>query len=58
MLGMLLLIGTVMIAAKLIEFIKAIYILLLFLALYSIIDIILYLYLTKVSVKDFNKLSI
>ena len=58
MLGMLLLIGSVLIITKLIEFISSINILLIFLGLYLIIDIILYLYLTKVSVKEFNKLSI
>ena len=43
---------------KLIKILDAIYILLIFLGIYLIIDIILYTYLIKVSVNDFNKLSI
>lgn len=58
MLGMLLLIFSVIIVTKLIEIISSIYILLIFLVLYIIIDIILYTYLINVSVKEFNKLSI
>ena len=58
MLGMLLLIGSVMLVSKLIEFMQAIYILMLFLIIYLVVDVILYTYLVKVSVKDFNKLSI
>ena len=58
MLGMLLLIGSILIVVKLIDFVKPIHILLIFLILYIIIDLILYIYLIKVSVKDFNKLSV
>ena len=58
LIGMLLLIGTVLLVVKLIKILDAIYILLIFLGIYLIIDIILYTYLIKVSVNDFNKLSI
>ena len=58
MVGMLLLITSVIIVTKLIEFISSLLILLIFLGIYIIIDIILYTYLTKVSVKEFNKLTI
>ena len=58
MMGMLLLIGSVMLIAKLIEYIDPIPLLLIFMGIYFIIDIVLYLYLIKKSVKDFNKLSV
>ena len=58
MLGMLLLIGTILLAFKLIKLVQVIYMLLIYLGIYIIIDAILYIYLVKVSVKDFDKLSI
>lgn len=58
MVGMLLLIISVIIVTKLIEFISSLLILLIFLGIYIIIDTILYTYLIKVSVKEFNKLTI
>ena len=58
LIGMLLFISSVMMIIKLIDIIKPIYLILIFLVVYMTIDIILYYYLRKVSVKDFNKLSI
>jgi len=56
--GMLLLIGSVLLISKLIEFINPVTLLLIFLGAYIIIDIFLYLYVTRVSIKSFDKLSI
>ena len=58
MIGMLLLIGSVLLISKLIELINPVPLLLIFFGLYTILDIILYLYLIKVSVKRFDELSI
>ena len=58
MIGMLLLIGSVLLISKLIELINPVPLLLIFFGLYIILDIILYLYLIKVSVKRFDELSI
>lgn len=58
LIGMLLLIGSVVLLAKLIQLIDVIYILVIFMVMYAIIDIILYLYLIKISTKDFKKLTI
>ena len=58
LLGMLLFIGSVIIVIKLIKILDSIYILLIFLGIYILIDIILYTYIVKESVNDFNKLSI
>ena len=55
---MLLLIGTIFLIVKLMDIINPIPLLLLFLGIYVLIDIILYIYLVKVSVKDFEKLSV
>ena len=56
--GMLLLIVTVFVVSKLIEFINPIPLLLIILGIYILIDIILYIYLIKVSSKSFEELSI
>ena len=56
--GMILLIATVLIITKIIGVIESSLILASATLLYLIIDFILYLYLTKKSVKDFNDLSI
>ena len=58
MTGMLLFIISVVVISQVIENIKAIPLLLIFLTVYMILDIALYTYLIKVSIKDFNKLSI
>ena len=58
MTGMLLLIGTVILIVKLIKKIAAYKVLIILFIVYTLVDIILYLYLTKVSIKDFDKLSI
>lgn len=58
MIGMLLLIGTVLLVSKLIDIINPIPLLSLFLIIYVLIDIVLYIYLVKVSAKSFDKLSI
>ena len=56
--GMLLLILSVVTISKLIEYLNSLNILLIFLAIYTLMDIILYLYLTKKSIKKFSKLTI
>ena len=56
--GMILLIVTAMIVFKILGAISATLILLIFTAVYLIIDIILYLYLLNKGIKDFNNLSI
>lgn len=58
MIGMLLFIGTIVLIVKLTDIFNPLIILLLFLGFYIVIDIILYLYLIKVSSKDFNSLSV
>ncbi len=58
MIGMLLLIVSVAAITKLIEFINPILVLIIFFGVYVVIDIILYLYLVKVSTKNFDNLSI
>ena len=58
LIGMLLLIGTIVLIVKLMDIINPIPLLLIFLGIYLLIDIILYMYLVKVSVKDFEKLSV
>ena len=58
MIGMLLLIVSIFLISKLIELINPVPLLLIFLGAYIIIDIVLYLYLIKVSTKSFDELSI
>lgn len=58
LIGMLLLIGSMVLIAKLIDIINPIPLLLIFLGIYLLIDIILYIYLVNVSIKDFDKLSV
>ena len=58
MLGMILLIISVMLVTKLIEFMNPILVLLIFLCIYLLMDIILYIYLIKISEKEFKKLSV
>ena len=58
LIGMLLLIGSIVLIIKLMDIINSITLLIIFLGIYLVIDIILYIYLVKVSVKDFDKLSV
>ena len=58
MLGMILLVINILIITKIINSMSSILILVLFVIVYIVIDLILYLYLTKISIKDFEKLSI
>ena len=58
MIGMLLLVLNAVVLTKIIGKISSILILLIAVLIYSVINIILYLYLNKVSTKEFNKLSI
>ena len=58
LIGMLLLLGSVLLISKLIELVNPVTLLLIFLGAYLFIDIVLYLYLIKVSVKEFNSLSV
>ena len=56
--GMLLLVGSVLLISKLIDLVNPVILLLIFFVGYVFIDIILYLYLIKVSAKKFDSLSI
>ncbi len=56
--GMLLLIVSIYFISNLVNMFSSILLLLIFLIVYSLTDIILYMYLIKVSIKDFNRLSI
>ena len=56
--GMLLLIVSIYFISNLVNKFSSILLLLIFLIVYSLTDIILYMYLIKVSIKDFNRLSI
>jgi len=56
--GMLLFIISIFAFVHLIDFLTPILLLLIFLVAYSLIDIILYIYLIKVSINDFNELAI
>jgi len=58
LIGMLLLVGTIVLIVKLLDIINPILLILVFIGIYLLIDIILYIYLVKVSVKDFEKLSV
>lgn len=56
--GMLLLIVSIYFISNLVNKFSSLLLLFIFLIVYSLIDIILYIYLIKVSIKDFNRLSI
>ena len=58
MMGMVLLLLSIMAILKLIGLVKAMWILLMALIIFIVIDLILYLYLSKVGVKQFNSLTI
>lgn len=58
MMGMVLLLLSIMAILKLIGLVKAMWILLMALIIFILIDLILYLYLSKVGVKQFNSLTI
>ena len=58
MIGMILLVLNILIISKTIVLINPTLLLATFVIGYIIIDLLLYVYLTKISVKDFNKLTI